>query len=325
MGRVEQDDSAKIFYWSGTATTMNFDGTNVSATLKDETGNNYFNVILDDSVIAILKPDTIKKSYLLAENLPTGKHSIRLFKRTEFAHGKTWFYGFGLKNGDVLPSDPEKKKRIEFFGNSITAGYAIEDLSGGDSPDSTNTNNYLTYANLTAQYFDTDYKCICRSGIGIMISWIPIIMPEIYDLLDPLDSTSKWNYSSQSDPDVVVINLMQNDSWLVNLPDYETFKPRFGDTKPTEEEIVEAYQNFVMDIRDKYPDSSIICAMGSMDATQEDSKWPGYLETAVANMKDDKIYTHFFPFINTNGHPRVSHNQEMAQSLIGFIEENVEW
>jgi hypothetical protein len=33
--------------------------------------------------------------------------------------------------------------------------------------------------------------------------------------LDPVDSTSKWDFSGYT-PDVVVINLFQNDSWLVN-------------------------------------------------------------------------------------------------------------
>jgi hypothetical protein len=39
---------------------------------------------------------------------------------------------------------------MEFYGNSITAGYAIEDFSGNDQPDSTYTNNYLSYAAITA-------------------------------------------------------------------------------------------------------------------------------------------------------------------------------
>ena len=105
----------------------------------------------------------------------------------------------------------------------------IEDLSGKDSPDSTYTNNYLSYAALTARHYSADYHCICKSGIGITVSWFPEIMPEIYDRLDPTDPKSKWDFSFYI-PDVVVINLLQNDSWLVNMPDSEEFKRYSAET-----------------------------------------------------------------------------------------------
>jgi len=41
------------------------------------------------------------------------------------------------------------------------------------------------------------------------------IMPEMYDGLNPADGNSKWNFNEYT-PDVVVVNLFQNDSWLVN-------------------------------------------------------------------------------------------------------------
>ena len=71
---------------------------------------------------------------MLANGLPYGKHSIELFKRTEWDKGKTFFYGFEFngKNKLLKPSKLPKRK-IEFFGNSITCGYAIND-SVNDSP-----------------------------------------------------------------------------------------------------------------------------------------------------------------------------------------------
>ncbi len=81
---------------------------------------------------------------------------------------------------------------------------------------------------MIARHYDAEYHCTCKSGIGITISWFPVIMPEIYDLLNPEDPQSIWDFSLYQ-PDVVVINLMQNDSWLVNLPDHEEFQVRFGE------------------------------------------------------------------------------------------------
>jgi len=81
----------------------------------------------------------------------------------------------------------------------------------------------------------------------------------------------------------------------------------------------------VKSIREKYPNTSIICALGSMDATKEGSKWPDYIKKAVANLQDKKIYTHLFKYKNTPGHPKINEHQDMADSLIAFIDKNIKW
>jgi hypothetical protein len=122
-----------------------------------------------------------------------------------------------------------------------------------------------------------------------------------------------------------VINLFQNDSWLVNKPTHDEFKKRFGNQKPSDDFIIKSYENFVKSIRTKYPNASLICALGNMDATKEGSKWPVYIQKAVENLKDKKIYSHFFKYKNTPGHPKVNEQQAMANSLIAFINKNVAW
>ncbi len=325
-GRIDTSstDGAEL-YWSGTSIKINFEGQSIQALLKDEAGDNYYNVIVDNDDPVILRPDTIQKYYQLASQLSEGKHTLEIFKRTEWDRGKTLFGGFKIEGkAKVLPKPAPKKRKIEFDGNSITAGYAVEDTTGKDRPDSTFTNNYLSYAAITARHYDAEYQCICKSGIGITISWFPLIMPEIYDRLVPDDSTSTWDFSLFT-PDVVVINLFQNDSWLVNMPERAEFKNNFGNTPPSDEYIINAYQQFVAGIRKHYPEASIICALGSMDATREGSKWPDYIQEAVANLNDQKIYTHFIPFKETPGHPSIKEQEEMANSLVQFIDENINW
>jgi hypothetical protein len=157
-----------------------------------------------------------------------------------------------------------------------------------------------------------------------MISWFNQIMPEIYDRVNPNDSTSKWDFKKYT-PKIVVVNLFQNDSWLSTQTDHPEFKARFGTIKPTEEYIINAYANFIKSIRNKYSKAQIICCLGSMDATREGSKWPGYIQSAVATLNDKKIVTHFFPFKKTPGHPRISEQEQMANSLITFIKKNKYW
>ena len=325
MGRIVRTDSLSSFYWSGTSARINFEGTAVKAILKDENGKNYYNVIIDGDSIILLRTNDQKRIYSLVKDLKPGKHSLELFKRTEYPLGKTDFYGFELEAGaTLLPPDPVSEKKIEFYGNSITCGYAVEDYSGKDRPDSIYTNNYLSYAALTARHYNAEYSCISKSGIGITISWFPYIMPDIYDELIPLDSTSKWDFSRYT-PQLVVIHLLQNDSWLVNMPKHPSFKKYFGTQKPSEEFIINAYKNFVSDLRSKYPNAQIICTMGGMDATQEGSPWPGYVEEAVRQLNDSKILTYFMPYKKTGGHPNEAEQKVMAEGLIKFIDENISW
>lgn len=325
MGRIAHTDSLSPFYWSGTSAQINFKGTGVKAILNDENGKNYYNIIIDRDSVIMLRTQNGKKTYSLAEDLSAGAHSIKLFKRTEYDQGGTGFYGFQLNNGaKVLPPDPISDKKIEFYGNSITSGCAIEDTTGKDLLDSIYTNNYLSYAALTARHYNAEYHCISKSGIGITVSWFPYVMPDIYDQLTPLNKESKWDFS-QYTPDVVVIHLLQNDSWLVNMPDHPSFKKYFGTKKPSKAFIINAYKDFVSKLRGKYPNAQIICTMGGMDATHEGSPWPGYVENAVEKLNDSKIFTYFMPYNNINGHPGVKEQQNMAKGLIQFIDENINW
>ncbi|MDP4274224.1 MAG: SGNH/GDSL hydrolase family protein [Bacteroidota bacterium] len=324
-GRIQFKADAAVLTWPGNSATIQFKGTEISARLKDLDTANYYNVIVDNQVIGRIHTDTLKHSYVLASGLSKGKHILQLFKRTEWDKGKTLFYGFEIpKNVKLLPPPAPKKRKIEFYGNSITCGYAMEDHSGKDSWFGYYENNYLSYAAITARHFNAQYYCNSKSGIGILISWFPLVMREMYDRLDPVDSTSKWDFTKYT-PDIVVINLFQNDSWLVNQPERAEFKKNFGVKAPDENQIIAAYRNFVASIRSKYPQASIICALGSMDATRNGSPWPGYISKAVEQLHDSKIFTHFFPYKNTSGHPNVAEQKVMADSLIDFIEKNIKW
>ncbi len=320
-GRINMGTGDKaILYWSGSSIKIRFVGTEIKALLKNEQMENYYNIIIDDTLY-MLEPSTIKQWYTLASGLANVEHTVEIFRRGEWAScGKTYFYGFEVNaNAEILPPIPSDLI-IEFYGNSITAGRAIEDTVG-DSPDGHFTNNYLSYSAITARYFNADYYCIARSGIGITISWFDMIMDEMYYRLDPNNPASFWDYS-QVTPNVVVINLFQNDSWLVDMPDYYKFST-FGTEKPSDEFLINAYKEFLQKIRNVYPNTPIICTLGSMDATQSGSPWPGYISSAIDLMEDSNMFTCFFPYQGKGGHPKVEEHKNMANILIKFIEENI--
>jgi lysophospholipase L1-like esterase len=324
-GRIAyQGDAAKLM-WSGTMVQLSFTGTEVKVSLKDERGDNYFNIIIDGKVV-VLHPDAEKRSYTLATGLPLGTHNLTIFKRTEWADGSTLLYGFEFNDGAQVNTLPAlKSRKIEFYGDSITSGYGVEDFDGGNNSYlPPYKNNYLSYAGLTARHYDAQYSCISKSGIGVTVGYTDMIMPELFDRLDPNDNKSRWDFSKFT-PNVVVVNLFQNDASMMRQGDAPQFKARFGDQQPSEEFITEAYRKFIQSIRNKYPEAYIICALGNMDASKENLPWRGYVEKAVSRMNDKMVTSHFFAYKNTPGHPSVEEQQAMADDLIKYIDNHVKW
>ncbi len=324
VGRIDSTDRDNVrIFWPGTAIHLAFSGQNAGIQVKDQKGENYFNVVVDGREPAVIKLDSLKHWYELATDLPKGNHRISIYKRTEWDHGYTDITGFRV-DGHFLPPPKPSGRVIEFFGNSITTGYANQDFSGEDRPDGMKTNNYTAYAAMTARALDADMICTAKGGIGVLVSWFPLIMPEMYDRLNPNDATSHWDFAKIT-PDIVVINLLQNDSWLVEKPEYVEFKHRFGDERPGEKDIVAAYKAFLELIRKAYPTTPILCTLGSMDATQSGSLWPTYVQEAVKQMHDTKIQTLFFPYKGTSGHPHPKDHQKMADLLVPKIREMMGW
>mgnify|MGYP006278023985 CR=1 FL=1 len=321
-GRINFDNpNAPVMYWPGTYIEAKFTGTSLTIKLDDESGDNFYNVFIDEAwenpVVIDCQPGMT--DYTIVEALKDTIHSVCLFRRTEGFSGPTTFLGFVLDvNESLVSPDPKPRRKIEFYGNSITCGMGNEAPDDADDDANRHRNNFMAYGAITARNLNAQYHCIAKSGIGIMISRFDMTMPDYYYRLNPADPTSRWEFSRWT-PDVVVINLFQNDSWLIDRLD----------PIPGPAEIVASYIEFVSTIRSHYPRAHIICTLGSMDATREGSPWPGYIETAVqqfrAEQNDEKVYTHFFEYEGFEKHPRVRHHQKMAKELTTFIRQTIGW
>tara|TARA_B100000809_G_scaffold193813_1_gene192880 strand:+ start:29863 stop:30945 length:1083 start_codon:yes stop_codon:yes gene_type:complete len=319
-GRVakNKDIGAAEIYWPGSSVSLQFEGMSISAILDDEKGENYFTVVVDGLETSVLHLSKGKKQYVLADSLAKGKHIVELHKRNDWGYGKTLFYGYEVAGDKTFPLET-KKMFIELYGDSITVGYANEVTSGKDRSTGDVTNNYSAYGAVTARNLNAEYSCIAHSGIGIMVSWHDLIMSEEYDRFDPSDATIRWDFTKKQ-PDVVVINLFQNDSWLIKMKNNNQFKKRFGTVAPTKEQLIINYVTFVKTIRSKYANAKIICMLGNMDITRQGSVWPGYVKEAVAEIDDVNIYSVFVPYKNSTGHPKVNEQKIIANKLTAFIQ-----
>ncbi len=324
-GRVDfSDKKAPQVSWTGTSIKANFTGTSLAIKLDDQLGKNYFNIFIDGETQHpyVLEAKKGEQTYVISTALKAGNHSVEIYKRTEGEEGATAFKGLLLdENAKLLAPPARPTRRMEIYGDSISTGMGNEGADNGMDHLLSEKNNYWAYGAITARSLNAELHTISQSGIGIMISWFPFIMPQFYDQLSAVgDNTTKWNFKSWT-PEVVVINLFQNDAWLVDRE--KRLQPI-----PTDAQRVQAYVDFVRSIRTQYPGAYIICALGSMDATAT-PKWPGYITSAVERMKkeykDEKLDTIFFEFTGYGGHPRIAQHKANAEKLTAFIKEKMNW
>jgi hypothetical protein len=323
-GRIDfSQPTSPMLSWPGSSINANFTGSYLAVILDDERGKNYFNIIIDkdDNTPFILRAKPGTNTYVISASLTKGAHSLEIYKRTEGEEGSSRFKGLVIEDdATLLPAPLKPQRRIEIFGDSISSGMGNEGADDGADNLPAEKNNYMAYGSIAARALNAELHTISQSGIGVMISWFDFIMPQFYDQLSAVgNNDSQWDFV-QWTPDVVLINLMQNDKWLID--NVKRLQP-----VPTDNERVSYYQDFVTKIRARYPKAQIICALGSMDATQ-DNKWPNYVRQAVNNLEqagDHKIDNLFFEYTGYNQHPRITQHKANAAMLEAFIRQKMHW
>jgi len=325
-GRIDfSNPAAPALSWSASSITANFTGSSLAVILDDPNGWNSFNAFIDGDLdhAVVLHCNKGEHVYPVADKLPGETHRLLLTKRTEGGNGATVFRGLVLaNNAHLLPPPPRPLHRMEIYGDSISCGLGNEAADGAVDNNPREENSFLTYGAIAARNLNCELHVISQSGIGIIISWFDFTMPQFYDQLSAVgNNDTQWDFSRWT-PEVVVINLFQNDKWLIEK-EGKMIPP------PTEQQRIKAYLDFVRSVREKYPQAYLICALGSMDATEAGSKWPGYITSAVARMKQEdpaeRIDTLFFEYTGYQAHPRVRHHQANAAKLTIFIRDKMGW
>ncbi|HET8552842.1 MAG TPA: SGNH/GDSL hydrolase family protein [Gammaproteobacteria bacterium] len=315
-GRIDfSNRQAPRFYWAGDAATIGFTGSTLAVVLDNAAGDNYFDVIIDGDGVHrhVIHCRKGRHTYIVARHLTGARHTAKILRRVDPTYSVSEFDGIEIgPHASVFRPSVRHPLAIEFYGDSITSGYGVLDTTRHHNANPATMDSYLSYAAITARHFHADYRSISLSGIGILKSWFPLTMPSMYARLNPRDPASHWNFSKWT-PDIVVINLLQNDSWLLPREKHP----------PSKEQIISAYMSFVESLRSHYPHAIFICMLGDMDITKPGSPWAGYVKAAVRRMRadgDNGVYPLIVPYKRTPGHPNAAEQQAMAQMLIEKIE-----
>ncbi len=320
IGRFADAGNGKYrFEWSGSTITAGFEGTEIGILLNtvrlgpygDE---DYFNVSVDNGEPFVLKIKQGTDKYQLAKDLKNGYHTVRITKRTEAQFGSlVQFEGFDYGSGKAAPAPARKKRKIEIYGDSISAGYGNEGTEAGFRLAEENAD--LTYGALTAKALNAEYTDIALSGHGVQLSLsgsVTEVTPKYFDrTLYKESSTYRF---AETPPDVVIINLGTND-YAMNVSDTDYYK---------------AYLDFVAKIRRKYPKAYIVCTTcGGTDKPL--NLLTRVVETRQKQYKDQNIGQFFGVIEDTNGafgsdgHPSVYGHRQLAEQLVEYLKEAMSW
>lgn len=319
VGRIDfSNPSLPRFYSPGVYIKARFMGNSCEIELNDEVlygkNHNYISVSIDNRAPIRFKLSGKKNVIKIADSLDKRVHSLIICKDTETGIGYLEFVGIRCKK--LVPPAKQKKRKIEFFGNSITCGtgsdLTIPCNSTNDWYDQHNA--YLSYGPLTARLLNADWVLTSVSGIGLIHSCcdMTITMPEVFDKLNLRENKTDWDFSKYQ-PDVLTVCLGQNDG----LQDLGKF--------------VLAYVEFLKKLRGKYPQASIVLLSSPMADAELLTFMKKSLNTIVTETRksgDNNIYSYIFSKRYNHGcgdHPNLEDHGEIADELSFFIKGLKKW
>lgn len=315
VGRFDFSNPSKpAFMYTGCTIRAGFTGTSMAIKLTDDSLRNWFTVKVDDSLFSF-KADRSDGVYSLAKNLPDKKHTLEIFRRTEWHGGTTRFEGLFIDEGKKVYPLVRLKRTVEFIGNSLTCGYGNEGKNREEHFTYETENGYEAYGALIARSLQANYVAVCRSGIGMYQSYggdQQFAQTHLYEEI-VVGSRSAWNYTKHQ-VDVVVIELGSND--LEKPLDSAAF--------------TSAYVHFVKRLRGHYPRALIICAAGPEDQANDQSKFQSYVKSVTDELRklDKGVHYFYFGIVSSHGsdwHPNLEEHKQMAAALLPYIKRLTGW
>ena len=325
-GRIDGTEQGPFMIYPCTSVQLRLTG----RTLKMALTNHWvyteirLGVIVNGEQSAVLLAQgeqVIDLSHLLAE----GVNDVLIFKRQDCCHACT-VHGFIVEeDAELLPMPPRPARRMEVYGDSVSAGEVSEAefACGQSDPEGHNgvySNSYWSYAWQAARLLKAEIHDQATCGIALLDNTGYFCGPNYIGLEStwdkvnhhpPFGAPTPWDFTKYT-PHVVVVAVGQNDHNPVNImaEDYDSAASAHWRGE---------YQRFLGLLRDKYPKAHIICTTTILG---HDAAWDRAIDDCVAAMQDARIH-HFLYTKNgcgTPGHIRKSEAAVMARELAEFIE-----
>ena len=330
-GRIDLSDPfAIVWTYPGTFVRIKFKGTQLSIHVRNKHNywNNYLGVAEGDAQTKLLLPEEGEATIEIPlQTTQDNIHEVTIFKRQDACHELT-ILGFEINcNTDdeceLLEASPLPPRRIEVYGDSVSAGEVSEaiDYVAKADPEHNGeySNSWYSYAWIAARKLDAQLHDIAQGGVALLdnTGWYHepdyIGMEQVWNKMryNPDYGTVKeWDFSKYT-PDIVIVAIGQNDS---HPDDY--MKTDYEGEKAKNWRI--HYRQFLAKLRETYPDAWIICCTTLL---QHDIGWDMSISQAVLDIADKKISHCVFQRNGkaTPGHLRIPEAEEMAEELCHYI------
>jgi lysophospholipase L1-like esterase len=261
------------------------------------------------------------KPYTIKATTNNSSHLLRLFKATESHNGVVVLTG--IQGNGITAADHPTRKKIEFIGNSITAGMSSDPR---EFPCGTGTwydqhNAYLAYGPRVARAIGIDFMVSAVSGIGIYRNWNTLAptMPQVYESAYlEIDSAQRWDFTKYT-PDIVTICLGTND-----FSDGDGKAPRL----PFDSAVyIKTYIDFLGNIYKHYPSTQIALLTSPMLGGEKRDLMFACLQTVKGKVKEryaSKLPIEIFQFNpmipkGCGYHPDINDHEILAKEIEPFL------
>lgn len=287
-----------------------------------------------ENSLGILVDGELKERMVLPESgsteldfsryLDGNEHEITIFKRQDACHYVTFLGLITEENAVVKRGTENPARRIEVYGDSVSAGEVSEAVDYVGKPDPEHngqfSNAYYSYSWICARKLGAEIHDIAQGGISLFDREGYFAAPDYVGMLSCYDKIQynpqlgeqkDWDFSEYI-PHVVIIAIGQNDAHPVNYmaEDYDGEHAALWRAE---------YGRFVRSLREKYPHAHIILTTTILG---HDPSWDRAIDAVAEELQDEKVH-HFLYTKNgcgTPGHIRIPEAEEMAGELAAFIE-----
>jgi len=302
-GRVLVKDS--IFaYNTCSGIELNYTGTYLKLTL-DKDNKQYLRIYIDNIDKGVLLTE---ESLIINKTKDLEAHQIKILRTNSNDVGKILEIKEIDTDGSFNDLNMKTKLKIEFYGDSLTCGFMINDDKTGDTI--TNEDGTYSFAYLLSNELDADFSMISRSGISISLPyWVDYLMKDRFIYYSLNNPKEKWDFTKFI-PDYVIINLGTNDSASTD------------NKKGTKEEFIIGYTYFLKELRKYYNNAKILCTYGI--CTVKEPIKDGILES-ISSLNDDNIKALIMNPVETmidNGHPTKNGYIDAKNQIIEYIKRN---
>jgi beta-lactamase class D/lysophospholipase L1-like esterase len=312
-GRIDFSDlNSPVIVWQASRISIDFEGDTLTLLFNGAKAQNFFDANIDNSTTIVEANEGMPPKGTTFTGLGKGRHHLVLSKRSEGNAGSVHFNGIKIDDGaEVWASVPVAYKlRMEFFGDSKTAGACNED-DANDQWDTRRTHNgLLSYAAIASEAFNADHRNISVSGMGVITGYVDVNVGQMWNKIYPRASSPLADMKSWV-PDVVFVNLGENDDSFTKKQN-KPFPPDFNDQ----------YVSLVRNIRGAYPKAHIVLLRGGMYGGMHskalDAAWKDHIDRLESS---DKNISHYVLKYQAMNHPRVAEDRKLADELIDWLKQ----